>query len=215
MNLTHKAPTSSYANRNLISSMHCSLCSSGRILLPALRRSTNPPCGTRITAQDSLDSSLKQSYSLLPSPMAFHQAHSPMLKSQSKLAACLSLFFSPRSWSPSHPEGSMQMKSPHPCLGMATPNLMLCKHPVQNQAMARSLSHPTVKVQTLSGRLSSRKRTRKTRHGLRRGFKPRVTGSRMAPFSNSTLSCAASPNMLACTSALPADSYYFPGAFSA
>lgn len=140
-----------------------------------------PLYGTRITARGSSDWSPKQSYLFLSSPMASYQAHSPTFESRSKLAACSFLSCSPRSCSLSLPKGSVQMKSPHPCLGMITENRMARKHLVENHAMAPSLSQLMEKVQILSMRLSSRRRTENEKHCLRRDFKRREIGLRMVP----------------------------------
>ena len=140
-----------------------------------------PLFGTRSTARGSLDWSPKQLYSPLFSPMAFHQAYSPTFKSQSKLAAFSFLSCSPRSCSPSLPKRSVQMKSPHPCLGMAKENQLRRKHLLDNLATVPSQSHLTVKLQTSSMRLSGEKRTESEKNCLRKGFKQRKTGSRMVP----------------------------------
>ena len=116
--------------------------------------------------------------------MAFHQVHLLTFMSQSKLAARSFSSCSPRSCLLSLAKRSVQMKSPHPCLGMEKENWMARKRRVEIQATAPSLSHLMVKIQTSSMRLSSGRRTKGEKNCLRRGFKPREIGSRMNPCLN-------------------------------
>lgn len=116
--------------------------------------------------------------------MAFHQVHLPTFMSQSKLAARSFSSCSPRSCLLSLAKRSVQMKSPHPCLGMEKESWMARKRRAEIQATVPSLSHLMVKIQTSSMRLSSGRRTKGEKNCLRRGFKPREIGSRMTPFLN-------------------------------
>ena len=137
--------------------------------------------GTRITARGSLDWLSKQSCLPLSSPMAFHRAHSAIFKSQSKLAACSFSSYYPPSCSRNFRRRSVLMKKLHPCLSLTIADRTTQKHRMEKQAMVPSPSHPMVKLQTLSMKPRSGKRTKSEAKCLRRGLKPRETGSRMFP----------------------------------
>ena len=143
--------------------------------------------GTRIMARGLLDLSPKRSFSPLFSHTGFHQAYSPTFKLQSKVAESSFLSCSPPSYLLSLPRASVQMKSPHPCLGMTEGNPTTRKHHLEHRAMVPSLSHPMVKVRILSMKLSSGKRTKSAENALKRGFKPKEIGLRMAPLLESPL----------------------------